>query len=100
MKSVKITIARVYITESTDLLKPILNYLHDEATIRSVNVFRAVSGYEDSKKIHSSSLVDLSLNMPLAIEFFDHTDKVKKAIKVISTMVKAGHILFWDAQSR
>lgn len=99
MKTVKVTIARIYITEASGLLKEIVKYLHDEAKIRGVSVFRAISGYGDSGATHDALLVDLSLDLPLAIEFFDHTEKMTKTLEHINLMVKPEHIIFWEAQA-
>lgn len=98
MKLIAVTFVRVYITESSKLLKPILEFLHFEAKVRGVSVFRAVSGYGSTGE-HNIGLVDLSLNLPLAIEFFDEGDKVMKAIEHITTLVKPEHVVFWQAQA-
>jgi hypothetical protein len=97
MKSVKVTVVRIYITEASKLLKPIIHYLHDEAKVRGISVFRAISGYGESGA-HVSTLLDLSLNLPLTIEFFDHPEKAKMALEKVSSMVKPEHVVFWDAQ--
>jgi len=97
MKSRKITMVKIYITESSDLLKPIIHYLHQEAKVQGVSVFRAISGYGQSGE-HGSSFVDLSLNLPLTIEFFDHSEKTKIALEYLSTLVKPEHIVFWEAE--
>jgi hypothetical protein len=96
MKLAKVTMVRIYITEHTKLLAPIVNYLQKEAKIRGISVFRAISGYGETGT-HTSSLVDLSLDLPLAIEFFDHPDKVKTALEHLNNMVKPEHVVFWDA---
>jgi len=96
MKLAKVTMVRIYITEASHLLKPIINYLHNEEKVRGVSVFRAISGYGESGS-HVSSLVDLSLNLPLTIEFFDHPEKAKKALEHVSTLVKPEHVVSWDA---
>jgi uncharacterized protein len=97
MKSVKVTMVRIYITEASKLLKPIMKYLHDETKVRGVSVFRAISGFGDSGETHDSGLVSLSLNLPLVIEFFDYPDKVSEVLKYISTIIKPAHVVFWDA---
>jgi PII-like signaling protein len=98
MKLAKVTMVRIYITESSSLLKPIVNYLHYEAKVRGVSVFRAISGFGQSGENHAS-LVDLALNLPLTIEFFDHPEQVKAAIEHLSTLVKPEHIVFWEAEA-
>lgn len=98
MKQHTVTIVRIYITEGEHILKRILHYLKMEANIRGITVFRAISGYGKTGE-HSSSLVELSLNLPLVIEFFDEPDKISSAIDVLSEMVKAEHIIFWQAET-
>ncbi len=99
MNLVKVTMVRIYITEGSKLLKPVMNYLHNEAKLRGVTVFRAISGYGDSGGEHCSSLVDLSLNLPLTVEFFDHPEKIKQALEYLNKMIKPEHVVFWDAQA-
>jgi len=99
MKEIDITVVRIYITEASDLLEKLLDYLKNEAKVRGVTVFRAISGYGDDGKIHTSTLVDLSLNLPLVIEFFDEKDKVKSIIEKLSATSKPEHIVFWDAKT-
>jgi hypothetical protein len=89
---------RVYITESSKLLSPILQYLVKTAKIRGVSVFRAIKGIGETGE-HTSSLLDLSLDLPLAIEFFDEESKIEKAIEYLSTIVKPEHIVSWQAQA-
>jgi len=98
MKTMDVIIARIYITESSNLLQPIVNYLKTEAKIRGLSVFRAISGYGETGN-HSSSLVDLSLDLPLSIEFFDSKDKIEPALTHLSKLIKHEHIVFWEAKA-
>lgn len=98
MKTCKVVFVRIYITESSHLLNKIVPYLKNEAKIRGVSVFRAVSGYGETGN-HSASLLDLSLDLPLAIEFFDHEDKVKPVLEYLRTAVKPEHVVFWHAEA-
>lgn len=99
MKLVKVTMVRIYITEASKLLRPVMDYLHNEAKLRGVSVFRAISGYGDSGGEHGASLVDLALNLPLTIEFFDHPEKVRQALEHLNKMIKPEHVVFWDAEA-
>jgi len=47
--------------------------------------------------MHSASLMDMSLDLPLVIEFFDVPEKVNIILEHIRTMVKPGHIVCWSA---
>lgn len=98
MKTMDVIVVRVYITESSHLLKTILDYLKNEAKIRGVSVFRAISGFGESGD-HAASFVDLSLDLPLIVEFFDSTDKIEPALKHLNSVIKHEHIIFWKASA-
>lgn len=99
MKTIDIIVVRIYITESSHLLSKIVNYLKSEACISGMNVFRAINGFGETGNA-TVALVDLSLSLPLVIEFFD-TDKAKveKIVAYVNTLLKPGHIIFWDAKT-
>ena len=98
MKKMDVVIVRIYITESSHLLNTIVNYLKKEAKIRGISVFRAISGFGETGD-HSSSLLDLAFDLPLAIEFFDSKDKVEPALEHLNGMIKHAHIVFWEAKT-
>lgn len=98
MKTIDILIVKIYIMESSTLLKSILKYLKTDVHVRGVSVFRAVSGYGDSGN-HTSSLMDLALDLPLSIEFFDETTKVEAALEYLNKIIKPEHIVFWEAKA-
>jgi PII-like signaling protein len=60
-------------------------------------VFRGISGFGKSGKMHSSSLLDMSLDLPLVIEFFDTQQKVNDILEHISKDIQPGHIVSWPA---
>lgn len=95
---IEVTIVRIYVTEGSHLLKPISDYLHNKAKVRGVSVFRAISGFGESG-IHDASWVDLSMNLPLTIEFFDHQAKIEPALEYLNTIIKAEHIIWWKAMA-
>ncbi|MDF1677637.1 MAG: DUF190 domain-containing protein [Legionellaceae bacterium] len=94
----KIVIARIYLTESSPMLDDILDYLRGDADIRGFSVFRAVRGFGDTGE-QASRLIDVSLNLPLIIEFFDEEAKSHRIIEHLTQFVKPKHIVFWDAQT-
>ncbi|MBA2657254.1 MAG: DUF190 domain-containing protein [Tatlockia sp.] len=98
MNTVDVMFVRAYLTESSHLLNKILHYLQKDAAIRGLSVFRAISGFGESGE-HSSSLIDLSLNLPLTIEFFDSKAKVEPALEYLSGIIKAEHLVFWEAKT-
>lgn len=98
MKTKSVVFVRIYVTESSHLLKKIIPYLKNEAGIRGVSVFRAISGFGDSGA-HMTSLIDLSLDLPLAIEFFDTKEKIDPTLIYLNQLVNPEHIVFWSAKT-
>ena len=98
MKTVDVIFVKIYITESSHMLNTIVNYLKNEAKIRGISVFRAISGFGDTGN-HTASLIDLSLDLPLSIEFFDSKDKIEPALEHLSGIIKHKHIVFWEARA-
>ena len=45
--------------------------------------------------MHSSSLLDMSLDLPLVIEFFDVPEKVSNILDHIRKDIEPGHIVSW-----
>ncbi len=95
----EITFVRLYITEGDKLLNQIMRYLHDEVKIQGVTVFRAISGFGKSGAMHSSQILSMSFDLPLAVEFFDEPDKVEPAIAYLQKIVPEGHVVSWPGRS-
>ena len=98
MNTLEVTFVRIYLTEGEGRMQGLLKRLHDEEKVQGVTVFRGISGFGSSGKLHSSSLLDMSLDLPLVVEFFDEPDKVNKILQHISTDIDPGHIVLWPAQ--
>lgn len=98
MKTMDVTMVRVYVMESEHLLNTVVNYLKNEVKIRGISVFRAINGFGTSGN-HTASLIDLSLDLPLAIEFFDSKEKVDLALEYLSKTIKHEHVVFWDVKA-
>ena len=98
MSFTKVTMVRVYLTEAKGHLARLMKKLHDEEKVRGVTVFRGISGFGKSGKMHSSTLLDLSLDLPVVIEFFDTPDKVEAILKHLNGIIEPGHIVCWPAE--
>lgn len=98
MNGTDIIIVRVYLHEKEGRLNELLGYLHDESRVRGVTVFRGITGFGRSGEYHSSSLIDLSLDLPLVIEFFDSPDRIESILEHLNTLVEPGHIVYWSAK--
>ena len=93
-----VTFVRVYLTEADKTLEPLLQRLHDREKVRGVTVFRAMSGFGGSGVMHTTSLVDLSLDLPVTVEFFDSPEKIDGILEHLSDILEPGHIVRWQAQ--
>lgn len=98
MKTMDVTVVRVYLTEEKAHLRQLLARLHDEEQVRGVTVFRGISGFGKSGSLHSSSLLDMSLNLPVVVEFFDRPEKVRTILEHLAAFIEPGHIVSWPAQ--
>ncbi len=98
MRHSDVTMVRVYLTEAEKTLKTLLAKLHDEEKVRGVTVFRGVSGFGRSGKVHSSTLLDLSLDLPVVVEFFDEPAKVSRILTHLKDILPPGHVVSWPAK--
>ena len=95
----EITMVRLYLSEGRDHYEQVVNWLYAENRVKGVSVFRAIEGFGDDRKMKTSSLLDLSLELPVIIEFFDTPDVIQGVLEQLQTMVKADHIVSFPAQS-
>ncbi len=98
MNELDIFMVRIYCTESEKRLTSLLKYLHDESKVRGVTIFRGISGFGKSGKMHAASLLDLSLDLPVVVEFFDTQDKVNAMLVHLNTLIEPGHLVYWPAR--
>lgn len=93
----EVSIARIYLSEGEAQLKNLMKRLRDWEKLRGLTVFRGISGFGDSGVIHDSEIVDISLNLPIVVEFFDDEEKINAVIEHLSDQIKPGHMLKWKA---
>ncbi len=98
MKTVTVTMVRIYLSEGEAKLDVLLKRLHDWEHVRGVTVFRGISGFGPSGKIHAATFLDLSLDLPVVVEFFDEPHKVRQILEHLAPMIPPGHVTCWDAQ--
>lgn len=98
MKYTDVTMVRIYLTEAEKTLKTLLAKLQDEEKVRGVTVFRGISGFGRSGRVHSSALLDLSLDLPVVIEFFDEPVKTGRILSHLKDMLPLGHVVSWPAK--
>lgn len=98
MKQIDVTMVRIYLTEAEGKIDTVLKRLHDWEKVRGVTVFRGISGFGKSGVMHSSTLLDMSLNLPVVVEFFDEPEKVATILQHLSGMIEPGHMVSWQAR--
>ena len=98
-KENEVKVARIYITEGDHKVRSLMSMLHDEEKVNGVTVFRGISGFGKSGKMHSSDLLDLLGRLPVVIEFFDSPEKVDKILTDLESEVEPGHIVTWLANN-
>ena len=98
MNETEMLMVRIYLHEAKAHQSELLEFLHDESKVHGVTVFRGITGFGSSGKYHSSTLMDISLDLPVVIEFFDEPDKVMSIIEVLNKKIKPGHIVYWPAK--
>lgn len=96
MNRLDVTFVRIYLTEGEGRMQGLLQRLHDEEKVQGVTVFRGICGFGKSGKLHSSSLLDMSLDLPLVIEFYDVPSKVDTILEHIRHDIEPGHIVSWS----
>ena len=98
-KATEVKVARIYITEGDHKVRSLMGMLHDEEKVSGVTVFRGISGFGKSGKMHSSDLLDLLGKLPVVIEFFDTPAKVDKILSHLESELEPGHIVTWPANN-
>jgi PII-like signaling protein len=94
----EVLMIRVYLSEHEGKLSKVLSLLHDDLKVRGLSVFRAMTGYGNSGRWHTSNLVDLSLDLPVVVEFCDEPGLARPALERLDALRKPGHVVEWPAR--
>jgi PII-like signaling protein len=93
-----VTMVRIYLTEGEGGLRRLLDRLQTAEQVRGVTVFRGIAGFGASGALHTTQLIDLSLDLPLVVEFFDTPAKVDAVLEHLQPLLKPGHVVRWTAR--
>jgi uncharacterized protein len=93
-----VTMVRIYLTEGEGRLAELMGLLHDRDKVRGVTVFRGISGFGRSGRVHSATLLDVSLDLPLVIEFFDTPARIAAVMAHLDQVIEPGHMVSWPAK--
>ena len=94
-----VTVARIYLREGEHILPKIIRFLHDEEKVSGVTVLRGIAGFSADGKVHTASLVDLSMDLPLIVEFYDKPNRVDAVVRHLIEKMGLPHIVTWPATS-
>ncbi|MDT8452723.1 MAG: DUF190 domain-containing protein [Gammaproteobacteria bacterium] len=94
----KVTVARIYVTEGRHVHQKIFERLHDEHKVKGVTMFRGVAGFGESGETHFSHLLDISFDMPVVIEFFDEEEQVRQALESLSDLTFSCRVITFPAE--
>lgn len=97
MNRTEVTVVRIYVNEGQHQFQRLMALLHDQEKVAGVTAFRGIAGFGQSGRMHSSTLLDISLDLPLILEFFDRPGKVESVLEQLNTFIPPGHILSWSA---
>lgn len=99
MATQSITVVRIYLREGEHLLTKIIDFLHNEEKVSGVTVLQGIMGFGPDGQIRTSRLLDLSLDLPLIIEFYDLPERVESVIEHLQTHMGLSHVVSWSATS-
>lgn len=99
MATQSVTVARIYLREGEHLLDKVMKFLHDEEIVSGVTVLQGIAGFGADGKIHTARLLDLSLDLPLIVEFYDQPERVAAVIERLEARLGLTHVVTWPAVS-
>ncbi|MCW8825759.1 MAG: DUF190 domain-containing protein [Gammaproteobacteria bacterium] len=95
MNTTEVTVVRLYLREGHEILSKVMKEL--QGNVRGVTAFRGIAGFGDHGELHTSALIDLSLDLPLVVEFFEESTKAVQLIEKLNEFDEVHHILSWSA---
>lgn len=93
---------KIYIGESDQwrgkpLYTALLETLKKEG-LAGATITRGVAGFGAHSRIHTASILDLSVDLPLIVEVIDSPEKISRALESVSPMVREGLITLEDVE--
>lgn len=99
MTSHEVTVVRIYIREAERVLGKVVTFLHDQAKVRGVTVLRGIEGFSEDGELRTVSLLDLSLDLPLIVEFYEDSDKVEAVVATLVDEMQLTHVISFPAKA-
>ena len=92
MQQADVTVVRIYCSEKGGYYRDLLKRLHDQEQVAGVTAFRGIAGFGGSGR-------DVSLDLPIVIEFFDRPERVETILSDLKHIVPSGHVISWPAKA-
>jgi PII-like signaling protein len=99
MATQSVTVVRIYLREGEHQLNNVVKLLHDDKRVLGATVFQGITGFGPDGILRTASLIDLSLDLPLIVEFYGEPTKMKEVINKLAQQFHLPHIVSWDALS-
>ena len=96
MATQPITIVRIYVREAEHHTAKLLSFLR-EAKVAGATVMRGTAGFGPDGKTHTTALLELSLDLPEIVEFFDTPERVEAVLARLQEEIPVRHITSWPA---
>ncbi|KTC66513.1 Uncharacterized ACR, COG1993 (plasmid) [Legionella adelaidensis] len=93
----QVKVTRVYLSEDSPLLNELFDFLQKEE-LQGATIFRGVKGFRKSGKMREARFLDMRLDLPMVIEFFDLPEKVDTILELFKDKIPPGHVLQWIAE--
>lgn len=92
----KVRVVRVFLSEKGGEADRLLNELHDRWKVHGVTVYRGMAGFGDSRRMHTTRILDVSHDLPMTVEFYDSPERIDAVLAGLGH-VKPGHLVTWLA---
>ena len=100
MKEHQYKLLRIFINEDEHYERqPLSDWILKKALdddIASATVFRGLEGFGGERKIHTTRILALSIDLPLVVEIIDCEDRIRKLLEDIEPAISHGVVTIGD----
>ncbi|MGH8428150.1 MAG: DUF190 domain-containing protein [Gammaproteobacteria bacterium] len=91
-----VRVVRIFLAEKGGEAERLLKQLHDQWKVHGVTVYRGVAGFGDSRRMHTTRILDVSHDLPITVEFYDAPERIDEVLATLDH-IKPGHLVTWLA---
>ena len=100
MKEHQYKLLRIFINENESYKRqPLSDWILKKALdegIASATVFRGLEGFGGERKIHTTRILALSIDLPLVVEIIDREDRIRNLLEEIEPAISHGVVTIGD----